>query len=251
MRPDDDFAMSWEVDGKADKHIKEIAQARSRAPSISISPPTPTARARRSPGMCEEVLQAAPGAQGRRRQARRVQRGHHAARCSTPSAIRARSTRAGRRLSGAPRARLPGRLHAVAGAVAQAAGQPLGRPRAVGGAAPRLRARGRDRGLQARANTGRSRSISQTAGGRALHGAPDRISTASGSTASTSTARRRPATPPTRSQPRTGFTVAAVEQQAGPPQSAAAVHHLDLAAGSLAQARLRREPHHARRAAAL
>ncbi len=56
--------------------------------------------------------------------------------------------RAGRRLSRAPRARLSRRLHAVAGAVAQAAGQPLGRPRAVGGAAPHLRARSRDRGLQ-------------------------------------------------------------------------------------------------------
>ena len=48
---------------------------------------------------------------------------------------------AGRRLSGPPRARLSRRLHALAGAVAQAAGRPLGRPRAVGGAAPRLRPR--------------------------------------------------------------------------------------------------------------
>ena len=39
--------------------------------------------------------------------------------------------------------------------------------------------------------------------------------------------------------------------QADPPQPAAALHDLDLAAGSLAQARLRREPHHAHRAAAL
>ncbi len=27
VRPDEDFAMSWEVEGKADKRIKEIAQA--------------------------------------------------------------------------------------------------------------------------------------------------------------------------------------------------------------------------------
>ena len=56
---------------------------------------------------------------------------------------------AGRRLSGPPRARLPRRLHALAGAVAQAAGRPLGRPRAVGRAAPRLRPRARDRDLRA------------------------------------------------------------------------------------------------------
>ena len=52
-------------------------------------------------------------------------------------------------LAGAARPRLPGRLRPVAGAVAQAAGLPLGGPGAVGGAAPDLRARGRDRGLRA------------------------------------------------------------------------------------------------------
>ena len=56
---------------------------------------------------------------------------------------------AGRRLSRPPRARLSRRLHPLAGAVAQAAGRALGRPRAVGGAAPRLRPRARDRDLRA------------------------------------------------------------------------------------------------------
>ena len=78
--------------------------------------------------------------------------------------------RAGRGLSGAPRARLSGRLHAVAGAVAQTAGQPLGGPRAVGRAAPDLRARSRDRGVQAaRILDGRGRVPDR--GRRALHGA--------------------------------------------------------------------------------
>ena len=54
-------------------------------------------------------------------------------------------------VAGAPGARLPGGLRPVAGAVAQAAGLPLGGPGAVGGAAPDLRARGRDRGLRAAA----------------------------------------------------------------------------------------------------
>ena len=52
-----------------------------------------------------------------------------------------------RRLSGAPRARLPRRLHALAGALAQAAGREVGRPGAVGGAAADRRARDGDRGV--------------------------------------------------------------------------------------------------------
>ena len=54
-------------------------------------------------------------------------------------------------LAGPPGIGLPGGLQPVAGAVAQAAGLPLGGPGAVGGAAPDLRARGRDRGLRAAA----------------------------------------------------------------------------------------------------
>ena len=61
-----------------------------------------------------------------------------------------------RRLSGAPRARLSGRLHALAGAVAQAARRQVGGPRAVGGAAPDRRSRARDRGVPRRRNIGRS-----------------------------------------------------------------------------------------------
>ena len=56
--------------------------------------------------------------------------------------------RAGRRLSRPPRARLSRRLHALAGAVAQAAGRALGRPRAVGGAAAGLRPRAGDREIR-------------------------------------------------------------------------------------------------------
>ncbi len=47
----------------------------------------------------------------------------------------------GRCLSRAPRARLPRRLHPLASAMAQAAGRPLGRPRAIRCAAPCLRTR--------------------------------------------------------------------------------------------------------------
>ena len=54
----------------------------------------------------------------------------------------------GRRPAGAARARLPGRVQPLAGAVAQGPRQPLGRTRAVRGASPRVRTRGRDRVLQ-------------------------------------------------------------------------------------------------------
>ena len=66
------------------------------------------------------------------------------------SPIPARSTGAGRGLSGPPRAGLSGRLHPVAGPVAQAARLALGGPRAVGGAAADLRAGRRNPGLQGR-----------------------------------------------------------------------------------------------------
>ena len=54
-------------------------------------------------------------------------------------------------LAGAPGARLPGRLRALADSLAQAAGLPLGRAGAVGGAQAALRPRGGDRGLRAAA----------------------------------------------------------------------------------------------------
>ena len=51
VRPDEDFAMSWEVDAKAEKRLNDIAtRGQGRRPALS-SPPTPIARARRSPGM--------------------------------------------------------------------------------------------------------------------------------------------------------------------------------------------------------
>ena len=57
--------------------------------------------------------------------------------------------RSDRRLSGPPRARLSVRLHALAGAVAQAARCQERGPRAIGGAAADRRARARDRGVPA------------------------------------------------------------------------------------------------------
>ncbi len=197
----------------------------------------------------QEVLKIAPRAEGCRRQARRVQRGDPQRRGrGVPPPARDRP-RAGRCLSRAPRARLSGRLHPVAGAVAQIAGQPLGRPRAVGGAAPHLRARSRDRGVQAARILDRRGRVRDRARAE-LHRAAD-------------PSRRqapRPLRPRQRGQGarrgrrdprRRGLCRRRDRAPAGPPQPVPAVHHLDLAAGGLAQARLRRQPHDAARPAAL
>ena len=149
MRPDEDFAMDWEVDGKAEKrHQGHRRGGQGRRPALS-SRPTPTARARRSPGTsgrCCSQRKALKGVDVKRVIFNEITKPAVLDAVAHPREL---DQRAGRRLSGPPRARLSGRLHPLAGAVAQAAGQPLGRPRAVGGAAPDLRARSRDRGLQA------------------------------------------------------------------------------------------------------
>ena len=117
--------------------------------------------------------------------------------------------RAGRRLSRPPRARLSGRLHALAGAVAQAAGRALGRPRAVGGAAARLRPRARDREIR-RARilvAGRdARDAARRRPSRRASSAP----TARRSSGSTSAPAPRPR-PSSRRWRRAAFTVASVE----------------------------------------
>ena len=56
--PDHDFEMKWEVAPDSQKHIRAIAEALKTTASSS-SPPTPTARARRSPGTCSRRSPAA------------------------------------------------------------------------------------------------------------------------------------------------------------------------------------------------
>ena len=154
---------------------------------------------------------------------------------------------AGRGLSGAPRAGLSGRLYAVARAVAQVAGSPLGRPRAVRGAAARLRARGRDRGVQDRTSTGRSRRLLATAKGEDVRArlTPrrkrlEKLDIKDGASATPSRRHRKAATS---ASPRSRRRRSA--------QPVRAVHDLDAAAGSLAQARLLGAPDHAGGAAPL
>ena len=113
-------------------------------------------------------------AQGQDGRARHLQRHHQGGGARRRCASARDRPGAGRRLSGAPRARLSRGLQPVAGAVAQAAGRPLGRPRAVGGAAARLRPRDARSRSSGRANTGRSSRTLRTARRRDLRGAARR-----------------------------------------------------------------------------
>jgi hypothetical protein len=50
VKPDDDFAMSWDVDARSAKRLSDIAEALKGADRLILA--TLTARARRSAGMC-------------------------------------------------------------------------------------------------------------------------------------------------------------------------------------------------------
>ena len=147
VKPDDDFSMIWEVDARAQAKIKDIADAVKGADKLILA----TDPDREGEAISWHVLEVLKQKHvlGKMPVERVVFN------AVTKSAIleaiahpRADQRGTGRRLSGAPRAGLSGRLHAVAGAVAQAAGRALGRPRAIGGAAPGGGARNRDRSLQ-------------------------------------------------------------------------------------------------------
>ena len=50
VRPDDNFSMSWEIDDKSQKHVREIAKALKGADRLYLAT-DPTARVRPSLGM--------------------------------------------------------------------------------------------------------------------------------------------------------------------------------------------------------
>ena len=181
--------------------------------------------------MCWRCCKQEARAEGQAGQPRRLQRHHQAVRARRDGQSAPDRRAAGRRLSGPPRARLSRRLHAVAGAVAQAAGRPLGRPRAVGGAAARLRPRGRDRALHPRGILADRRAPGDAARRRVSRRASP-ASKARGCRSSTS---------PTQAQADdikamlegATFRVAVGRGQADQAQSRPALHHLDPAAGGL------------------
>ncbi len=186
-----------------------------------------------------ERAQGAKRARWPRCQACGLSRGHQACGVGGHGAPARARYAPDRRLPGAPRARLSGGLHALAGALAQAAGLALGRACPVGGAPPHLRARGRDRGLPIRGILD-GRGAAQDRPGRHLYrtahpprrqaarqaGARDRDGRPFGSSGD------RGARP----QGRKG------RAQAGEQDAGSALLDLDLATGRLAQARLLGRP---------
>ena len=164
--------MDWQSDAARREAGRRHRQGAEGRRARCISPPTRIARARRSPGTCKAMLadkKALKGVKVRRITFNEITR--NAVRYAMAASARPRPA-ADRGLPGAPRARLPGGLHAVAGAVAQAARQPLRRARAVGRAAADLRPRGRDRGVpRPRILDGGGRL--HHAGRRAVHRAAD------------------------------------------------------------------------------
>ena len=245
--PDNDFEMHWDVEPKAAKRLDEIAKARQRGEQADP-------RHRPRPRGRGHLLARPPGArpqEGPWRHTgraggvqRRDQRGR--ARGDAPSARDRRA--AGQRLSRPPRARLSGRLHAVPGAVAEIAGRPLGRPGAVGGAPAGLRPRARDREIQGAGilvDPGRTRH-------RQERDLPARLVVDRRQEAREVRHRRSGdrRTPEGRARRRTLHRLERRKQGAAP-QPRRPVHHLDPAAGGLAQARLLAAPHHAARAAPL
>ena len=155
VKPDDDFAMTWEVDAQAQK--RHQGHRRCRQGRRQADPRhRPRPRGRGDLLACAGSAQAADRRWARRKVERVV---FNAVTKSAVLDAIAHPREINEELVDAYLARraldyLVG-LHAFAGAVAQAAGRALGGPRAVGGAAPgRASARSRSR-RSSRRNTGR------------------------------------------------------------------------------------------------
>ena len=184
--------MSWEVDGKSAKRLADIAAALKSDDRLILA----TDPDREGEAISWHVLEvlkkkgALKGKDVKRVVFNAITKQSVLEAMQHPRDVDAD---AGRCLSGPPRARLSRRLLAVARVVAQAAGLALGRPRAVGGAAPDLRPRTRDRDLPAPRNTGRIDATFATAAGSANSRPASTPSTARNWASWTSATRPRPA----------------------------------------------------------
>ena len=137
VRPDDGFAMDWEIDGKASKHLKEIAKAVKGAEHLYLAT-DPDREGEAISWHVREVLDEQNALQGVDVQRVVFNEITESAVLDAFAHPRETQPRTRRRLPGPARPRLSGRFYAVAGAVAQTAGKPLGGPGAVGGAAHRV-----------------------------------------------------------------------------------------------------------------
>ena len=248
VRPDEDFAMDWAADERGNRQVAAIAKAVKGADTLYLATDPDRegeAISWHVRAMLEEK-RALKGVDVKRITFNEI--------TSTADPLRHRPSArarpaADRGLPGPPRARLPGRLHPLARAVAQAAGQPQRRAGAVGGAAPGLRARSRDRGVPA-ARILDGRGAFPHAGRRAVHrpAHPSRRQAARPVRPATT----RPAPWRAKAAVEAGtFSVASRRAPPGQAQPAAAVHHLDPAAGGQPQARHGRAGDDALRPAAL
>ena len=245
--PEHDFRMIWEVDDKSQKRLNDIARAVKGADKLILA----TDPDREGEAISWHVLEVLKEQHALKKQAvERVvfnaitkqavldamkhPRSIDAALVDAYLARRALDYLVGFTLSPVLWRKLPGRA--------------LGRPRAVGGAAAGLRPRARDREVRRRANTGRWWRRSRRRAARPSRRASS-APTARRSSASTSA--RAPRPKPSSRRWRARPSRSPRRGQARQAQPAAALHHLDAAAGGEPQARLRARPHHADRAAAL
>ena len=246
--PDDDFAMRWEVDAKAAKRLSEIASAVKDADRVILAT-DPDREGEAISWHIHEILKGKKLLKDKRvdrvvfnaitkdavQEAMRHPREIDEALVDAYLARRALDYLVGFTLSPVLWRKLPGARSA-------------GRVQSVA-LAHRLRPRARDREIRRRANIGRSSPI---CGPR-----PTRLSPPA---SSAPTARRSPGSTSARARRReafkaalesANFSVAAVESEAGQAPPLRALHHLDPAAGGLAQARPRAGPHDADRPAPL
>ncbi len=123
VRPEQDFAMDWQSDARGEKQVGAIAKALKGASTLYLAT-DPDREGEAISWHVRAMLadkKALKGVKVRRITFNEITRS--AVRAAMAASARSRSA-ADRGLSGPPRAGLPGGLHALAGAVAQAARQP-------------------------------------------------------------------------------------------------------------------------------
>ena len=248
--PDKHFAMNYQSIERNEKHVDAIARALKKSKNLYLAT-DPDREGEAISWHLREMLEGTRRAQGQGSQARGVLRDHQ----GRGAARRRRAARPvagpGECAAGAPRARLPGRLQPLAAAVEEGASRPVRRPRAEPGAAHDLRARARDLASSSRRNTGRSKPKASTAPRPSRSSWWNSTARRSSSSASPTKTAARGVEQSIKDAAQGFLHVSLHRTQAAPAQSLAAVHHLDAAAGSRAQARLLRPAHHAPRAAAV
>jgi hypothetical protein len=144
--PDRDFAMRYDLIDKNEKHVDAIAKAAKQADALYLA----TDLDREGEAISwhiSEILRERSLLEGPLAAPRGVLRNHAQGDQGSGRASAQAADRSGQCPAGAARARLPGRLQPQPGAVAQGPDRTVGRARAIAGAAPDRRARGRDRSV--------------------------------------------------------------------------------------------------------